>query len=130
MHAKSDIILESYPSRLVLDLIADKWRPIVLYILGQGTKRYSDLQRQLPGVSKKMLTQTLRRLEQDGLLTRKVYPVVPPRVEYNLTHLGRTFLEPVAALCAWANNHKAELNAVRKNRAKRKSTGEKNGSNV
>ena len=130
MHAKSDIILESYPSRLVLDLIADKWRPIVLYILGQGTKRYSDLQRQLPGVSKKMLTQTLRRLEQDGLLTRKVYPVVPPRVEYNLTHLGQTFLEPVAALCAWANNHKAELNAVRKNRLKQKCTGENNGSNA
>lgn len=119
MHAKSDVILESYPSRQVLDLIADKWRPIVLYILGQGTKRYSDLQRQLPGVSKKMLTQTLRRLEQDGLLTRKVFQVVPPRVEYNLTLLGQTFLEPVAALCAWANSHKAELNVVRRNREKK-----------
>jgi len=130
MHAKSDVIAESYPSRLVLDLIADKWRPIVLYILGQGTKRYSNLQRQLPGVSKKMLTQTLRRLEQDGLLTRKVFPVVPPRVEYDLTRLGRTFLEPVAALCAWANNHKAELNAVRRNRSKRISTGEQDKSDA
>jgi DNA-binding HxlR family transcriptional regulator len=130
MQAKSDIILENYPSRQVLDLIADKWRPIVLYILGQGTKRYSDLQRQLPGVSKKMLTQTLRRLEQDGLLTRKAFPVVPPRVEYDLTRLGQTFLEPVAALCAWANNHKAELNTVRKNRAKHKCTGEKSGSDA
>jgi DNA-binding HxlR family transcriptional regulator len=130
MHVKSDIILESYPSRLVLDLIADKWRPIVLYILGRGTKRYSELQRQLPGVSKKMLTQTLRRLEQDGLLTRKVFAVVPPRVEYTLTDLGQTFLEPVAALCAWANNHKAELNAVRKNRSKRMSTAKTNGSDA
>src|SRR5882762_7352324 len=130
MRAKSDIILESYPSRQVLDLIADKWTPIVLYILGQGTKRYSDLQRQLPGVSKKMLTQTLRRLEQDGLLTRKVFAVVPPRVEYNLTHLGQTFLEPVAALCAWANSHKAELNAVRKNRSKRMSTAKTDGSDT
>lgn len=95
--------------------------------LGQGTKRYSDLQRQLPGVSKKMLTQTLRRLEQDGLLTRKVFPVLPLRVEYNLTRLGQTFLEPIGALCAWANNHKAELNAVRKNRSKRMSTAKTNG---
>jgi DNA-binding HxlR family transcriptional regulator len=130
MKAKSDIILESYPSRLVLDLIADKWRPIVLYILGQGTRRYSDLQRQLPGVSKKMLTQTLRRLEQDGLLTRKVFPIVPPRVEYTLTRLGQTFLEPVAALCTWANNHKAALTAVRNNRAKRMSTSESNVTDV
>ena len=130
MHAKSDVIAESYPSRLDLDLIADEWRPIVLYILGQGTKRYSNLQRQLPGVSKKMLTQTLRRLEQDGLLTRKVFPVVPPRVEYNLTRLGQTFLEPVAALCAWANNHKTELNVVRRNRSKRISTGEQDKSNA
>jgi DNA-binding HxlR family transcriptional regulator len=118
MQTTSDIILESYPSRQVLDLIADKWTPIVLYILGQGTKRYSNLQRQLPGVSKKMLTQTLRRLESDGMVSRKIFPVVPPRVEYDLTRLGRTFLEPVAALCAWANNHKKELNALRKNRHK------------
>jgi DNA-binding HxlR family transcriptional regulator len=72
---------ESYPTRRLLELIGDKWTPIIVYILGQGTKRYGELQRHLPDVSKKMLTQTLRALERDGLLKRKVYAEVPPRVE-------------------------------------------------
>src|SRR6266478_7665244 len=92
---------QDYPSRRLLDRIGDKWTPIVLYILGQGTKRYGEMQRHLPDVSKKMLTQTLRRLEEDGLLTRTVFAEVPPRVEYDLTPLGRVFLEPVTSLCAW-----------------------------
>jgi DNA-binding HxlR family transcriptional regulator len=73
---------EGYPSRRLLELIGDKWTPIIVYILGQGTKRYGELRRHLPDVSKKMLTQTLRALERDGLLKRKVYAEVPPRVDY------------------------------------------------
>ena len=72
---------EGYPSRRLFNLIGDKWTPIIVYILGQGTKRYGELQRHLPDVSKKMLTQTLRALERDGLLKRKVYAEVPPRVD-------------------------------------------------
>lgn len=109
---------EDYPSRRLLDLIGDKWTPIVLYVLGGGTKRYGVLQRHLPDVSKKMLTQTLRALEAAGLLRRTVYAEVPPRVEYDLTDLGRSFLVPVTALCRWAADHPDELDAVRTNRKK------------
>ena len=109
---------ENYPTRRLLELIGDKWTPIIVYILGQGTKRYGELRRHLPDVSKKMLTQTLRALEQDGLLKRKVYAEVPPRVDYRLTPLGRAFLEPVTSLCAWAQAHQRELDAVYANRKK------------
>ena len=109
---------ESYPSRRLLELIGDKWTPIIVYILGQGTKRYGELQRHLPDVSKKMLTLTLRALERDGLLKRKVYAEVPPRVDYDLTPLGRVFLEPVTSLCAWAQAHKGDLEAARAKRKK------------
>lgn len=109
---------EDYASRRLLDVIGDKWRPIVLVILRPGVKRYGELQRQLPDVSKKMLTQTLRALEGDGLITRKVYAEVPPKVEYELTPLGESFLEPVLSLCRWASNHIAELDAVQACRKK------------
>jgi DNA-binding HxlR family transcriptional regulator len=111
---------EDYPSRRLVGLIGDKWTPIVLYILGQGTKRYGEMQRHLPDVSKKMLTQTLRALEQGGLLKRTVYAEVPPRVEYDLTALGRVFLEPVTALCKWATGHRVDLEAVQRNRKKKR----------
>src|SRR5258708_40215273 len=109
MTDKITVYNEDYPSRRLLDLIGDKWTPIVLYILGQGTKRYGQMQRHLPDVSKKMLTQTLRRLEEDGLLTRKVFAEVPPKVEYDLTPLGRVFLEPVTSLCAGAQARQGDL---------------------
>ena len=102
----------SYPARRVLELIADKWTPIVLYCLSGGTRRFSALQRQIPGVSKKMLIQVLRRLETDGLVERIVYPVVPPKTEYSLTVLGRRIHEPVAMLCKWATEHEREIEAV------------------
>src|ERR1700679_819180 len=89
---------EDYPYRRLLELIGDKWTPIIVYILGQGTKRYGELRRHLPDVSKKMLTQTLPTLERDGLLKRKVYAEVPPRVDYTLTPLGLAFLQPVTSL--------------------------------
>ena len=107
-----------YPSRRLLELIGDKWTPIIVCILGQGTKRYGELRRHVPDVSKKMLTQTLRALERDGLLKRKVYAEVPPRVDYDLTPLGRVFLEPVTSLCAWAQAHKGDLEAAHAKRKK------------
>lgn len=120
MTDKINVYNEGYPSRRLLELIGDKWTPIVLYILGQGTKRYGEMQRHLPDVSKKMLTQTLRALERDGLLTRKVFAEVPPKVEYDLTALGRVFLEPVTGLCRWATNHPDDLETVQTNRKKAK----------
>src|SRR6266404_3918203 len=119
MEAMTDKIIvysESYPSRRLLELIGDKWTPIILYILRQGTKRYGEMQRHLPDVSKKMLTQTLRALEAAGLLRRTVYAEVPPRVEYDLTPLGRVFLEPVTELCRWATVHPDDLATVETNR--------------
>ena len=109
---------ESYPSRRLLELIGDKWTPIVLYILGHGMKRYGQMQRHLPDISKKMLTQTLRTLEEGGLLRRTVYAEVPPKVEYDLTPLGRIYLEPVTALCGWATRHSKDLDVVHTNRRK------------
>ncbi|HEY7328007.1 MAG TPA: helix-turn-helix domain-containing protein [Gemmataceae bacterium] len=118
MSSQIKVYGEDYPSRQLLELIGDKWTPIILYVLGGGTKRYGEMQRHLPDVSKKMLTQTLRALEEAGLLRRTVYAEVPPKVEYDLTELGRAFLEPVTGLCRWATDHPDELTAVRQNRKK------------
>src|SRR5438128_10173562 len=101
------------PSRLVLERIADKWTALIIQILSKGTMRYSALQQRIGGISQKMLTQTLRSLERDGLVQRKVYPVVPPRVEYSLSRLGRTLIEPLRTLCRWSEKHLAELQANR-----------------
>ena len=99
-------------SRRVLDLVADKWTALVIHCLSQGTRRSNELMRTIEGISQKALTQTLRRLEGDGLVTRKVFPVVPPRVDYALTPLGRSLIKPLCALCRWAEQHGAELNAI------------------
>ena len=101
------------PSRLVLDRIADKWTALTIQILAGGTMRYAALQREIGGISQKMLTQTLRSLERDGLVQRTVHPVVPPKVEYSLTKLGRTLIEPLQGLCRWSEKHLAELEANR-----------------
>src|SRR5438445_7270719 len=82
-------------------------------VVARGTMRYAELQRAIGGISQKMLTQTLRSLERDGLVQRKVHPVVPPKVEYSLTRLGRTLIEPLHALCRWSEKHLAELQANR-----------------
>jgi DNA-binding HxlR family transcriptional regulator len=97
----------------VLDRIADKWTALIIQILARGTMRYAALQREIGGISQKMLTQTLRSLERDGLVLRTVHPVVPPKVEYSLTRLGRTLIEPLHALCRWSEKHLAELQANR-----------------
>lgn len=92
-------------SRRALDLIADTWSVLVLGALLERTHRHSELRRRIEGISQKMLTQTLRNLEHSGLVSREIYPEVPPRVEYSLTPLGETLREPIGALCAWAQNH-------------------------
>ena len=110
-----NVLSDVCPTRKVLDLIADKWTVLVIYLLASGTKRYGELQRAIHGISQKMLTQTLRGLERDGLVTRTVHPEVPPRVEYELTHAGATLIEPLAALDAWARTHlEAILDARRR----------------
>ncbi|WP_414577868.1 winged helix-turn-helix transcriptional regulator [Anabaena sp. CCY 9402-a] len=114
MVPKNDRIVLSAdcPIRQMLDLVGDKWTPPILYLLYSGTKRYTDFQRQIPKISKKMLTQTLRRLESAGVVNRTVYPIVPPKVEYNLTPFGEKLIEPIAGLAEWAWQHQEELKLV------------------
>ncbi|WP_455565635.1 winged helix-turn-helix transcriptional regulator [Micromonospora echinaurantiaca] len=100
-------------SRQVLDRIGDRWSVLVVLTLAKGTRRYGELAQRIEGVSQKMLTQTLRGLERDGLVTRTVYASVPPRVDYALTDLGRSLLDLVAGLESWATNHLAEVEAAR-----------------
>jgi DNA-binding HxlR family transcriptional regulator len=101
-----DIFRADCLSRQVLKLIADEWTPLVMYALEEkGTMRFGHLLKRINGISKKMLTQTLRAMERNGLVERVVYPVVPPVVEYSLTPLGETLREPVKALRLWAYEH-------------------------
>lgn len=103
------------PTRKVLDLIADKWATLIIGLLNdEQPQRFAALQRQIGGISQKMLTQTLRRLERDGLVQRKVYPEVPPRVEYALTPLGQTLCEPIAALIRWSEENIDAVTAAQK----------------
>jgi DNA-binding HxlR family transcriptional regulator len=97
------------PTRQVLNWIGDKWTVLVIGMLHDGTKRFSELQRTIGGISQKMLSQTLRNLERDGLVIRTVYPEVPPRVEYKLTPLGETLVPPILALREWAEQHIGEV---------------------
>lgn len=100
-------------SRRVLDLIADKWAVLAVYALSEGTKRHNQLHREIEGISQKMLTKTLKGLERDGLVARKVYAVVPPRVEYSLTPLGESLIGILSELCLWADKHIDEVEAAR-----------------
>jgi DNA-binding HxlR family transcriptional regulator len=115
-----NVLSAQCPTRMVLDLIADKWTTLVIYLLSQGTKRYGALQREIGGISQKMLTQTLRKLEEDGLVKRTIYPEVPPRTEYTLTELGTTLREPLGALCRWAEIHITEVEKARQASARRR----------
>jgi len=95
-----------------LDLLADKWVLVVLYALADGLQRHGELRRAIKGISAKMLTQTLRQLERNGMVVRKVYAVVPPKVEYRLTPLGQSALTPLHVMCQWAEEHWAEVLAA------------------
>jgi DNA-binding HxlR family transcriptional regulator len=106
--------LAACPSRQLLDRISDKWVTLVLAALADGPLRYSDLARVIAGVSQKMLTQTLRALERDGLVARTVTPQVPVRVDYELTELGASLQVAVNAVKAWAEIHMDEIAAARR----------------
>ena len=100
--------------REVLTRVGDKWSVLVIGMLGDGTRRFTELRRAIEGISQRMLTLTLRQLERDGLVGRTVHPTIPPRVEYALTPLGRTLREPVTALAAWAEAHRPDIEAARR----------------
>jgi DNA-binding HxlR family transcriptional regulator len=95
----------SCPTRHVLNVIADKWATLIVGLLQKQPMRFAALQRQIGGISQKMLTQTLRSLERDGLVQRTVYAEVPPRVEYALTPLGRTLCESLGAIIKWSEEN-------------------------
>src|ERR1035441_9186512 len=108
-----DIFRASCLSRQVLTLVAAQWTPLVIYALEDGTLRFGQLLKRIDGISKKMLTQTLRAMERNGLVLRVVYPVVPPVVEYSLTPLGQTLLEPMNVLKIWAYEHLQDVAQAR-----------------
>lgn len=108
-----DIFDPGCPSRVIFQRIGDKWTGLVVQVLAEGPVRFSDLRSRVRTVSPKVLTQTLRALERDGLVTRTVHAQVPPRVDYELTETGRSLLEPMAQLRQWAENHVPTILAAR-----------------
>jgi DNA-binding HxlR family transcriptional regulator len=100
-------------AREVLNRVGDKWSIYVVVYLCDGPLRFNALRRSIEGISQRMLTLTLRGLERDGLVTRTLFPTIPPRVDYELTDCGRTLLEPVLALSQWAERHREEIQASR-----------------
>jgi DNA-binding HxlR family transcriptional regulator len=97
----------------VLARVGDKWTVLVVSTLGDGPKRFNEVRRALGSISQRMLTLTLRGLERDGLVTRTVFPTIPPRVEYELTKLGHSLLEPVSSLGLWARQHRSAIEIAR-----------------
>jgi DNA-binding HxlR family transcriptional regulator len=100
-------------AREVLDRVGDKWSVLAIVLLGDGSKRFSELRRMIEGISQRMLSLTLRGLERDGLVNRTVFPTVPPQVEYALTPLGQTLLKTVTELASWATNNGREIQHAR-----------------
>jgi DNA-binding HxlR family transcriptional regulator len=100
-------------AREVLNRVGDKWSIYIVGYLRDGPLRFNELRRSIEGISQRMLTLTLRGLERDGLVTRTIFPTIPPRVDYELTDLGRTLLEPVLAISQWAECHREEIQASR-----------------
>ena len=95
--------------RDLLDRLADKWSLLVVELLGDGTQRFTELKRRIDGISQRMLTLTLRQLERDGMVTRTVHPTVPPRVDYELTSLGRSLLEAIQPIVIWTRINRPEI---------------------
>ncbi|MFL5072217.1 MAG: winged helix-turn-helix transcriptional regulator [Xanthobacteraceae bacterium] len=98
----------------VLARVGDKWTVLVVSLLGDGPKRFNEIRRGLGSISQRMLTLTLRGLERDGLVTRTVYPTIPPRVDYELTELGHSLLRPVSGLGLWARQNRSAIEAARR----------------
>jgi DNA-binding HxlR family transcriptional regulator len=109
-----DLLAEACPIREVLDHVASKWSILIIVIVARGPTRFTELERSIDGISRRMLTLTLRNLERDGLLVRTVYPVVPPKVEYTLTDMARELYGTLATLTAWAERHRTTIAAARR----------------
>jgi DNA-binding HxlR family transcriptional regulator len=107
-----NVLRQNCESRQALERIADKWTCLIVYALLDEPRRHGELKRIIEGISQKMLTQTLRSMEADGLVTRTVIDVIPPHVEYGLTPLGQTLSDPLVAICQWAMDHLPEMQAV------------------
>ena len=106
----------------ILARVGDKWSVFVIMMLSDGPKRFNELKRMINGISQRMLTLTLRGLERDGLVTRTIFPTIPPRVDYELTDLGRGLQQPVKALGQWAMDHLMQIEAARKQFDRRNDT--------
>ena len=114
LHRSKAPYADRCPIRDVLERLGDRWTMLVLFTLeAHGTLRFSALKAEVADISQRMLAQTLRRLEQDGLVSRRVHPTVPPRVDYALTPLGQSFLKPMHGLLAWAQEHHEAVKAAR-----------------
>lgn len=109
----SDLVADYDKRHSIVGAVYDKWTVQVVLTLSAGTRRYGELQRELGKITPKVLTETLRQLEHDGLVQRTVYAVVPPKVEYSLTALGRTFLDAIDDLCQWALQHQTDVEEAR-----------------
>jgi DNA-binding HxlR family transcriptional regulator len=112
INLRGDVYNGNCPTRQILDRIGDKWTALIIGLLEDGTMRFSELQHSIGGISQKMLTQTLRNLERDGLVTRTIYAEVPPRVEYALTPLGKTLCAPIRAVREWAETNIESVSAA------------------
>jgi DNA-binding HxlR family transcriptional regulator len=99
--------------RDLLDRLSEKWSLLVVELLGEGRSRFGELHRDIPQISQRMLTLTLRSLERDGMVERTVHPVVPPRVDYDLTPLGRSLLTMIEPMVAWTREHRAQIEQAR-----------------
>jgi DNA-binding HxlR family transcriptional regulator len=108
-----NVLNEMCPSRQTLEIIADKWATLVLVSIARGINRHNRMLREIGGISKKMLAQTLRKLEQNGIINRKVYPVIPPMVEYTLTPIGKELMDPISMLGAWAEKNAEAVQKAR-----------------
>jgi DNA-binding HxlR family transcriptional regulator len=112
-HRQDEALNARCPVRDVLDRIGDKWSVLLLVEMRAGPVRFGALRRRVPDISQRMLTETLRHLQRDGLVTRTVYPTVPPSVEYALTDLGRSLLDPLESLVAWSAAHHDSVRQAR-----------------
>ena len=101
------------PIRDVLDRVGDKWSTLLIFTLAERSRRFGELRRAIPDISQRMLTQTLRELQEDGLISRTVHPTTPPSTEYALTDLGRSLVAPLTALARWAESHHDEIKKAR-----------------
>ena len=107
------------PVNTTLDIIGGKWKALIIYHLINGTQRFNSLQRSMTGITQRMLTLQLRELEADGLIHRKAYPVVPPKVEYSLTAFGRTLLPVIDAMHAWGTAYREECERIQSTKTKK-----------